>query len=99
MKKNRESAVIGILGFQKPVCTVVAVYNNTGTVLVYDMKCRLALRAKSGAFGAVCVWWGHDFRAQLALRAKTGAFGAPSYRTGTGNQKRQTHPVITDGRR
>ena len=30
---------------------------------------------------------GDEFRAQLALRAKTGAFGAPSYRTGTGNQK------------
>ena len=24
-------------------------------VPVYDMKCRLALQAKSGAFGAVCV--------------------------------------------
>jgi len=36
---------------------------------------RRALRAKSGAFGAVCVV-GHEFRAQLALRAKPGAFGA-----------------------
>ncbi len=41
-----------------------------------------------------CAWWGHEFRAQLALRAKTGAFGAPSYRTGTGEMKK--NPILTE---
>ena len=50
--KKIESEVIGIPNSKPVWYTVVAVYTGTG---IYDMKCRLALRAKSDAFGAVCV--------------------------------------------
>ena len=96
-EKNRVSSRRDL----KPVCTVSrsSVYTGTGTV-VYDMKCRFALRAKSGAFGALCVvgtWVPGS--ARFASQDRRLRRAIVPYRTGTGNQISNTHPVITDGQR